>query len=207
MIVKTAMMWIKSSADPVFVIIGRSGIAGVKANPMVFPLQIPTELVLTTAMDEFVITLEDSNNGGPAQTQVKNEKRLLIAPLFDQFCNYVTVTANGSLASLKLSGLPIQKPTRVRIGPLDPPYAPVLDYTRNSGELSAASAPVYGGLTYNWTLALASAPKVILQTKQTSGAKALFVGLIPGEVYVVQLNAVGTAGASDWSDVSSLMAI
>jgi hypothetical protein len=206
MIEKTAVMWIKSTADAVFVIIGRSGISGVKSNPLVYPLQVPTELVLTAAMDEFVVTLENSHNGGPAQTQLKNEKRLEIAPLFTQFCNYVTVTADGSLASLKLSGLPFQKPTHSSIGPLDPPYAPFLAYTKNSGELSGTSAPIYGALTYNWTLALASAPKVILQTKQTTGANALFVGLIPGEVYVVQLNAVGAAGPSDWSDVSSLMA-
>jgi hypothetical protein len=34
-----------------------------------------------------------------------------------------------------------------------------------------------------------------------------FVGLTPGETYLVQANALGALGASDWSSVQTMMVI
>lgn len=188
-------------------IIVRSGISGVANNSSIFILPIPTLVVLTAACDAFVTALEDANNGGPAQTAIKNNKRAELVTLMQQFSSYVTITADGDMATLKLSGLPFQKPTRTPVGSLPAPYAPVLDYTVISGELTAVSAPIFGAATYNWRIALASAPTTYLQTQQTTGARSKFVGLTAGQIYNVALNAVGAAGTSDWSDNSSLMAV
>ncbi len=46
-----------------------------------------------------------------------------------------------------------------------------------------------------------------VQTAQTTGARALFSGLTPGQIYVISLNAVGAAGVSDWSDYGTLMVV
>ena len=46
-----------------------------------------------------------------------------------------------------------------------------------------------------------------MKTAQTTGARAEFTGLTPGQTYVVFLNAVGTAGTSDWSDGGTLMVV
>ena len=62
-----------------------------------------------------------------------------------------------------------------------------------------------GAYTYNWRLALASAPTVYLQTAQTTAARHTFEGLTAGQIYNMQLNAVGTAGESNWSGVTSFM--
>ena len=40
---------------------------------------------------------------------------------------------------------------------------------------------------------------------QTTAARNIFSGLTPGQVYFVQLNAVGSAGPSDWSDDGETM--
>ena len=46
-----------------------------------------------------------------------------------------------------------------------------------------------------------------VQTAQTTGARALFSGLTPGQIYVISLNAVGAAGVSGWSDYGTLMVV
>ncbi len=53
-----------------------------------------------------------------------------------------------------------------------------------------------GAYAYNWRVALASAPTVYVQTTQATGARHTFVGLTGGEIYNVELNALGSAGAS-----------
>ena len=72
-------------------------------------------------------------------------------------------------------------------------------------ELDASVSPVYGTHIHNWRLALASAPDVILQTRQSSATYTTFAGLIPGQIYWVHVSAVGTAGTSDWSPSAALM--
>ena len=87
------------------------------------------------------------------------------------------------------------------------PYAPILRQGATSGTLSARSPKVAGAYAYNWRVALASAPTVYVQTVQTTGARRTFDGLTPGETYDIQLNALGAAGPSDWSNPSSRMVI
>lgn len=69
-----------------------------------------------------------------------------------------------------------------------------------SGTLKASTVPVYGAALYTARLALASMPDKFLQTQQSTGARFLFENLTPGEVYNVEMNAIGAAGPSDWSD-------
>ena len=66
---------------------------------------------------------------------------------------------------------------------------------------------MYGAFTYNWRIALATAPNVYVQTAQTTGGRIVVEDLTPGQIYNVQANAVGSAGTSDWSDVSKLMVV
>ena len=48
-------------------------------------------------------------------------------------------------------------------------------------------------------------PHVAKYDIQTTAARNIFSGLTPGQVYFVQLNAVGSAGPSDWSDDGETM--
>jgi hypothetical protein len=76
-----------------------------------------------------------------------------------------------------------------------------------TGQLEAISAPVFGAYTYNWRVALSSAPTVFVQQVQTTAARNIFTGLTAGQTYTVQLNAVGSAGPSDWSDDGETMVV
>ena len=108
---------------------------------------------------------------------------------------------------LQTRGFPIPKPEHYPIGDLPTPVEPALSLGAHSGELDASASPIFGALTYNWQLVLASAPNVIVQELETSAARATFAGLIPGQIYLVQVNVVGTAGTSDWSPAVSLMVV
>ena len=73
--------------------------------------------------------------------------------------------------------------------------------------LNASVPPVYGAATYNWQVAAADAPAVLLQTNETTAADTSFNGLMPGKLHIVRANAVGCAGTSDWSQSATLMVV
>ena len=64
-----------------------------------------------------------------------------------------------------------------------------------------------GAYIYNWRVALASAPTTYVKQVPTTAASNTFDDLTPGQLYNVELNAVGTAGTTDWSGPGELMII
>jgi hypothetical protein len=93
------------------------------------------------------------------------------------------------------------------IGPLPAPQAPIVRHGAISGTLNARVPKVNGANAYNWRIALASAPTVYVGTAQTTGGRYTFGDLTAGQVYLVQANALGSQGESNWSDTASLMVI
>ena len=176
-----------------------------KNNPK-YPTPSPTLAVVQTAFDAYKVAVTDAAQGGVENTAIRNARRAELVSLLRQLANYVSATANGDKETLLSSGFPAQKDVRSPIGPLPAPNAPVVTQGPVTGSLIAVSPPVYGASAYNWRIALASAPTVYVQTKQSTGARMTFEGLTPGQIYNVELNAVGAAGISDWSDDGSLMA-
>ena len=207
MIVKPAIRYLLQATDAQLIVIVRAALAGILANAAIFTTPNPTLAVIQAALDAFIVALEDAALGGPAQTAIKNAKRAELAALMRLLANYVGAVANGDMSILLLSGLPHQKPTRSAVGPLARPAAPKVVQGPSSGTLAAATAPVYGASSYNWHLALASAPTVYVQTAQTTAGRVEFGGLIPGQTYIVSVNAVGAAGPSDYSEVGTAIII
>jgi len=164
-------------------------------------------LLIQAALTDFSTALAAAGGGRKALTAIKNDKRAALCKLVRSVANDVEEESNGDLTVLLASGFIIQKPQHFPFGELPAPGAPALALGTHSGELEASVAPVYGAVTYNWQVAAASAPTVILQTEETTAASTSFADLAPGIVHVVTVNAVGTAGTSDWSQPSSQMVI
>lgn len=59
--------------------------------------------------------------------------------------------------------------------------------------------PVPGASLYGWLVSAVESPDVVVINTQTTAASNIFRGLIPGVLYKIQANAVGTASPSDWS--------
>lgn len=159
------------------------------------------------AFDEFSQALANAADGGRTLTAIKNGKREALVLLVRQLAAYVQVACNGDMPTLLTSGFPTQKPQRQPAGIPAVPANLTVTFGERSGELKAVAASVAEAWTYNWQLTTAAEPTVVLQSAQTTSARNTFTGLTPGVVYRATLNAVGSAGASDWANPVSQMVV
>lgn len=206
MIVKPSIGFLTADSDALIVTGTETIVNSLTSNPD-YPTPTPTLATVTTALNAFTVAIANAADGGKEFTAIKNAKRAELTSLLRQLASYVGVTCGGDMAKLLSSGFPTQKPIRTPIGVLPAPGAPIVTLGALTGELDAATPPVFGAYTYNWRVALSSAPNVFVQQSQTTAARNTFSGLIPGQTYRVQLNAVGSAGPSDWSDDAELIVV
>jgi hypothetical protein len=206
MIVKPSIGFLRTVSDARLVTDAET-IVNSMTNNSSYPTPSPALAEITTAINDFTVAIANAANGGTDLTAIKNAKRAALAALLRELASYVTVACKGNMADLLTSGFPIQKPTRTAAGVLPAPETPVLVTGARSGDLAAVAAPVANAYTYNWRVALASAPTDYVQEVQTTAARTIFSGLTPGQIYAVDLNAVGSAGPSDWSNAAELMVV
>lgn len=167
----------------------------------------PSLSVVSTALNAFNVALAAAADGGIALTLAKNARRAELVALVRTLASYVQLTCQGDMTKLLSSGFPAQKSTRQPIGPLPAPANLVLSLGVRSGELNAKVSPVAGASVYNWRISTSDAPAQWQPMGQTTAARNVFTGLTPGTIYSVQVNAVGAAGPSIWSNAASQMVI
>lgn len=206
MIVKPSISFLTLDGDPELVVNIQKIITNMTGN-VSYPKAVALLLLVKAALADFITALANAGDGGNTLKSIKNDKRTALCALVRSLAADVTDECLGDLTILLSSGFPIQKPEHYPIGDLPAPAAPTLTLGVHSGGLNASVPPIYGAATYNWRLAAADAPTVILQTDETTGASTSFNDLVPGKVYMVQADAVGAAGTSDWSQPASLMVV
>jgi hypothetical protein len=206
MIVKPSISFLNSDGDAQLVKAIQQILIGMIGNAA-YPKAAALLLLIQAALNDFITALANAAGGGVALTALKNAKRKTLCTLVRSLAADVTDECLADLTVLLTSKFPIQKPERYPIGNLPAPASPVLALGAHHGELDASVPPVYGALTYNWQVALASAPTVVVQETETSAANVTFTSLPAGQICVVQANVVGTAGTSDWSQSASLMVV
>jgi hypothetical protein len=206
MIIKPSISFLTNDSDPLLITDTQTILTSMTGNAS-FPAPDPALADVTTALNNFITALANAADGGVTLTATKNDMRATLVALLRDLANYVQVACNGDLTVLLSSGFPIQKPQRNPVGVLPAPVNLTLNLGSLSGELDAIVPPVFGASVYNWRLTATANPGVVLQSAQTTGGRTTFNGLTPGVVYVAQVNAVGAAGPSDWSNPVSKMAV
>lgn len=206
MITKPAIGFLNSTSDALLVTGTETIVNSMTSNPD-YVTPVPALATVTTALNAFTVALSNAADGGKEMTAIKNAKRAELVSLLRQLASYVGVTCGSDMAKLLSSGFPTQKPTPTPIGVLPAPAAPAVTLGSLSGELDAVTPPVFGAYTYNWRVALATAPNVYVQQSPTTAARNTFSSLTPGLAYRVEVNAVGSAGPSDWSDDAELIVV
>jgi hypothetical protein len=206
MIVKPSISFLISDSDADLITDVGSINTGMTGNPN-YANPTPPLPVVAGALSVFSNALNTASNGGKALTSAKDDARDALAVLVRELASYVQVACKGDLTILLSSGFPVQKPTRSPIGELPAPANLTVTLGAHSGELDASASPVSGAAIYNWRVATAAQPTVLVQTEQTTAASATFDGLTPGVVYNIQANAVGSAGPSDWTSPVSQMVV
>ena len=172
-----------------------------KPSPDVPALQAGNDLLKAAILNY------ETNGGGKLLAAAMRARRADVVGLLRLEASYVTATANGDMEILLKGGFPIQKPTRTPVGQLPAPDAPYVKQGTLSGQLDASTTPLYGGQAYLWRVASDKSPEVYVQTAQTTAASASFYDLTPGEIYNIEVQVIGSAGPSDWSDAGSLMVV
>lgn len=74
-----------------------------------FPKPVPTLTVIQTAITEYSAALVKAKDGTKQDTQIKNDKKLVLEDLLAKLGNYVNGITEGDLAKLDGSGFPITK--------------------------------------------------------------------------------------------------
>ena len=205
-IVKPSISWLTSDSNALFINNTSVVLVAVAANVDIYKSPTPPLADVQTALDNFTDGVAKAADGGKSAIAKRNNLRLILVGLMRQLANYVASACNGDMTNLLLSGFPTQKPTRQPVGVLPPPNNVTLTQGDRSGEVVAKANPVFGASLYTWTLTPAT-PGAAVQTAQTTAARDTFTGLTPGATYSITVNAIGTAGASDWSNPASLMVV
>ena len=159
---------------------------------------VPALADVTTSIDKLDVANQAALDGSRQAIRNRNAAQADLLSLMRQLAAYVQNQSQSDISLLASTGFHATR-VPVPIGPLLAPRKPNVQQGPTTGTLSARTGKVTGAYAYNWRLALASAPTVYVQTAQTTAARYTFEGLTAGEVYNVQANALGTAGASDWT--------
>ena len=206
MVIRPSTGFVSSDSDAQLITDTDTIIVAMTDNPS-YPSPVPTLAALTTAKQDFATALANTADGGTSFTLIKNAKRAALAALLRELAPYIHMACKGSLVVLQSSGYPMWKPVRTPAGVLLAPATPILNPGPRTGELVASTPRIVNGYIYNWRVATQEAPATYVQLVQTTAASNVFEGLTPGEVYLVDVNVVGSAGPSDWSDVAALMVV
>ena len=161
---------------------------------------------VTTATNKLDVANQAALDGGRQAIIDRNAAKAELLSLMRQLAAYVQNQCQNDLSILISSGFDAVR-VPAPIGPLPAPGTPTVLQGPVSGSIVARTGKVYGASAYNWRVALVSAPTVYVQTAQKTAARHTFEGLAIGEVYKVEVNALGAAGESDWTSGTSKMVI
>src|ERR1700719_3785394 len=191
MVVKPSISFLTADSDSVLVTDVTTIVTSMTNNAN-YPTPSPALNLITTANAAFASAIADAADGGKQLTSAKNAKRAELVALMRQLANYVQGACDGDMTKLLSSGFPVQKPDR---SPASVPATPVTPKVSQgkTGEAFTLSKPVDFAYIYNWRVALDSKPDDFVQNGQSTGGRASFEGLTPGQLYRFQCNAVGTA--------------
>ena len=162
---------------------------------------------ITAANDLFADAIAAAADGGRTLKSAKDGARASLVALLRPLAARVQLLCQDNMTILLSSGFPVQKPNRTPAQVPPTPSTPDVYQGKKTGEAYAVTGKADGAYIYNWRVALADAPETIIQHAQSTAARATIGNLMPGKNYLFQVNAVGTAGTSDWSNAGSLMVI
>jgi hypothetical protein len=206
MLTKAAITWLIKLPDLVICSIVSAIIMAMTGNDN-FPMPDPTLPAVLAANQAALAAIAAAASGGVVLTAMKDAMMAQLAAVVRPLAYYVTVQSGGDMVKLLSSGFPIQQSSRPLIGPLPTPGAPLLLPGDMFGSITAAIAAINGAYIYNWRVALQATPTVyIAQVQTTKATTDPITGLTRGQFYLVQVNVVGAAGETEWSDVSTIMA-
>ena len=179
-------------------------IAGLTGNAA-FPTPTVSLADLGTAKTAFEDALTALAQGGKQATAIKNAAREALVNQLRLEANYVQGAANNDLATLLSSGFQAAS-TNTAQSPLATPG--IVDIVNEmSTQLVVRGKPVANAHAYEAPVTPDTSGFATAGTF-TAGRRMVLTGLTPGQIYTVQIRAIGgSTGYSDWSNPVSHMAL
>lgn len=192
--------------DAKLIVWGRNVLALMATQVAQYPLPSPTLAEVGAAIDLFEQTVKDAFKGGSIATGAKNAQRVTVLNLLRRLAAYVQGHCGMVAQNIIATGFEAVR-AGSPIGDLPPPSAAALTAGSVTGSIMAVTGRVNGSSICNWRVFLVSAPNVDVQTAQSVASRMQFFDLTAGQIYGVESNVTGSAGTSDWSETSTLMAV
>ena len=191
-----------SLLDSVLVTLALAVIKGLTGNAA-FPNPTVDLTAFGNTVTTFSAAIAAALDGGKNAKAIRDKQRKLVIQDLKSLALYVENHSNDDPAILTTSGFAVKTPVKTTGQPVVPPAIKTLDFGSNSGHITVTlkkvtGAKVYfvryagmtGGLPGPWT----TVPVPIVNKK------TLISGLTPGVTYAFQMQSLGSAGYSDWSD-------
>jgi hypothetical protein len=163
-----------------------------------------TSAALTTQANAFNTAVAACENGTPANTIDKNNKRGALLAVLDTLVTYVELQSNNDAAKLVSSGFSLANPSRV---PVAPGTTAILSVTNTaSGKLELELQPADNAWCY--IVEFTSAPGGLSKLAAfTSVKEVVLTGLAAGTTYSIRVQVMGSGNqATEWSDAVQHMA-
>ena len=169
-------------------------------NPEI-PTPQPTVVQLQTALDDFRATMTAAEMGGKTQRELRDAQREVLVDLVKQEANYITMIANGNVATMLSTGFDVSKiPSPV--GPLPKPQK-FIALSVKKGILKLSVEAVNGAKNYQfeykkqgdteWIVVPSTRTRLVVQGMESATvyiARVLPVGASEERVYSDELPAV-----------------
>ena len=196
-LVRAAIGFIKRETDAKFIVSSGRILTSMTGNAA-FPAPDPSLATLIAARNVYLAAVSKAIDSRVARTE-RQQARQAYAVLLRKLAHYVEDVSAGNRAVLLSSGFLAQR-SKAPVGPLAVPTNLRFVRGKVSGQAIARCGRADQANAYQWRMAPAATPTAWLPVITTFSAHNVFDGLAPLTTYVVQVCAVGTAGASDWSE-------
>ena len=193
-----------TDSDTQFVVATARIVAGMTGNKA-FPTPAPALADVIAARNAYTAAVTAGLDSRLGRSQ-RQKARAALVVLLRQLAHYVEDTSAGDRTVLMSSGFPLQR-RRTPAGPMPAPSLVRLVKGKTSGTAIARCRRIDRARAYQWRIAPAATPNAWSPVITTFAAHAVFEGLTPTTVYVVQVCAAGTAGIGDWSEVASALVL
>jgi hypothetical protein len=170
-------------------------IACLTGNPEI-PTPSPTIAVLQAGVDDLRSAVTAANTGGKADREIRDEKRVDLITLLKQEAQYVTLLANGNVATMLNAGFDVSK-IPSPIGPLPKPVKFQVSSPKK-GWLQLSLKAIKGAKTYFFEYKKVGEEQ--WKSVPSSKARLIIMGLESTVLYVARVMPKGASIDTSYSD-------
>ncbi len=176
------------------------------ANPGTFPTPSPALADIELALETFTNLMVAAENGDRIKIAQRNEQRTVVTGMVINLAGYVAYTVrNAPNAKTLIESVGfVPAKTKGHVGELEIPEDLQSAVRQEPGSVALKWKAVYGANSYVIEITQGNGPSAVWDEIATvTRSKHNVMGLTPGQFYSFRVRAVGAAGYSEPSDITT----